>query len=215
MLEWRVPDRIDFARSEMYQSRVESSVTYTEETAAYVRCGFEKETATAGFPFCSVSFERSRKERRAEAQEHKELHQVGMWKYPRVTLFLDDCTRVSRGFIAAIEKALKAGNQAPTELEKVLLEYGHAVPMEVTLGGQLHFEHVRTDDAATSERQVEQEVKAAVEAKYQAASASAGVARGTSTLHAKAAVAMAEETSFDALGGDTTLATIRRSGRQR
>lgn len=204
VLEWVVPERIDFARSEMFQARVESAVTYTEETAAYVRAGFDKQTATAGFPFCSASFERSHKERMASASSHKELHEIGMWKYPRATLFLDDCTRVSAGFVQAVRSALEAID--PREaLRQVLLDYGHAVPMEVTLGGQLHFEHVRTDDGETHEHQVEQEIKAAVEAKYQGFSASASSASGTSTSHSSASVAMAEQTSFDALGGDTTL----------
>ena len=204
VLEWVVPERIDFARSEMFQAKVESAVTYTEETAAYVRAGFDKQSATAGFPFCSASFERSHKERTASSSAHKELHQVGMWKYPRATLFLDDCTRVSAAFVHAVRSALKAID--PREaLRQVLLDYGHAVPMEVTVGGQLHFEHVRVEEGETQERQVEQEIKAAVEAKYQGFSASASHAGGTSTSHSTASVALAEQTSFDALGGDTTL----------
>ena len=204
VLEWVVPERIDFARSEMFQARVESAVTYTEETASYVRAGFDKQTATAGFPFCSASFERSHKERTASASSHKELHEIGMWKYPRATLFLDDCTQVSAGFVQAVRSALQATD--PREaLRQVLLDYGHAVPMEVTLGGQLHFEHVRTEDGETHEHQVEQEIKAAVEAKYQGFSASASSASGSSTSHSAASVAMAEQTSFDALGGDTTV----------
>lgn len=204
VLEWVVPERIDFARSEMFQARVESAVTYTEETAAYVRAGFDKQCATAGFPFCSASFERSHKERTASERQRKELHEVGMWKYPRATLFLDDCTRVSADFKRAVQAALEAID--PREaLRQVLLDYGHAVPMEVTVGGQLHFEHVRVEEGETHERQVEQEIKAAVEAKYQGISGSASYAGGTSTSHSTASVAMAEQTNFDALGGDTTL----------
>jgi hypothetical protein len=204
VLEWVVPERIDFARSEMYQARVESTVTYTEETAAYVRSGFDKQSATAGFPFCSASFERSHKERTARASARKELHQIGMWKYPRATLFLDECTRVSQAFVQAIRDALDAID--PREaLRLVLLDYGHAVPVEVTLGGQLHFKHVRTEDSTTSEKQVEQEIRAAVEVKYQGFSGSAGFAKGTATSHSEASVALAEQTSFDGLGGDATL----------
>ncbi|MCV2393752.1 hypothetical protein OEB99_05470 [Actinotalea sp. M2MS4P-6] len=205
VLEWVVPERIDFARSEMFQARVESAVTYTEDTASYVRAGFDKETATAGYAFCSASFERSRKERTASTSAHRELHEVGMWKYPRATLFLDDCTRVSDAFVQAIDHALATDLDTGAGLEQVLAEYGHAVPMEVTLGGQLHFEHVRTEDTTTSERQVEQEIKAAVEVKYLGASASAGYATGSSTSRSGSALELAEQTTFDGLGGDTTL----------
>lgn len=205
VLEWVVPERIDFARSEMFQARVESAVTYTEETASYVRAGFDKQTATVGYAFCSASFERSRKERTARTSAHRELHEIGMWKYPRATLFLDDCTRVSDAFVRAIDRALASDLDKGAGLEQVLAEYGHAVPMEVTLGGQLHFEHVRTEDATTSERQVEQEIKAAVAVKYMGASASAGYATGSSTAVSGSALQLAEQTTFDGLGGDATL----------
>jgi hypothetical protein len=205
VLEWVVPERIDFARSEMFQARVESAVTYTEETASYVRAGFDKQTATAGYAFCSASFERSRKERTASTSAHRELHEIGMWKYPRATLFLEDCTRVSDAFVAAIDDALASDLDTGAGLEQVLDEFGHAVPMEVTLGGQLHFEHVRTEEATTTERQVEQEIKAAVEVKYLGASASAGYATGSSTARSGSALELAEQTTFDGLGGDATL----------
>lgn len=205
VLEWVVPERIDFARSEMFQARVESAVTYTADTAAYVRAGFDKQTATAGFPFCAASFERSHKERTASSSSHKELHEIGMWKYPRATLFLDDCTRVSAAFTRAVREALEGAHDPKEALKQVLVDYGHAVPMEVTLGGQLHFEHVRVEGGTTNQHEVQQEIKAAVEAKYQGFSASAGYASGTSSSHSEASTALAEQTSFDALGGDATL----------
>jgi hypothetical protein len=204
VLEWVVPDGFDFVRSEIFQARVESILAYSEETATYVSSGFDKISATVGLPFCAASFERSQKERTAHSSTRKELHVVGRWKYPRATLFLEGCTRVSEKFERAVRNALEHQDPA-AEMQKVLDDYGHAVPREVTLGGLLYFRHVRTEVANVEEKKVEQEYRAAVEAKYAGYSASGGYAKGTGKEETTASQQIAEQTSFDVLGGDATL----------
>jgi hypothetical protein len=206
LLEWVVPRGFGFVRSEFFQARVESIVTYSEETATYVSSGFDKQSATVGYAFCAASFERSARHREARASTTKELHAVGRWKYPRATLFLDECTRLSPEFEQAIRSALD-GKDPVARLQAVLDDYGHAVPQQVTLGGLLHFRHVRTDVTTVNERKVEQEYRAAVAVKYGAASASVGAAYGTGSETSTAAQQLADQTSFDVLGGDATLAS--------
>jgi hypothetical protein len=207
VLEWVVPRGFGFVRSEFFQARVESIVTYSEETATYVSSGFDKQSATVGYAFCAASFERSARHREARAATTKELHVVGRWKYPRATLFLDECTRVSRSFERAIRSALQDEHDPAARLQAVLDDYGHAVPQQVTLGGLLHFRHVKTDVTTVNEKKVEQEYRAAVAVKYGATSVSGAFAHGTGQETSTAAQQIADQTSFDVLGGDATLAS--------
>jgi hypothetical protein len=205
VLDWVVPADLDFARPEM-ESEVDSALSYTEETASFVRAGFDSETATASYAFCSASVERSHKERHAQASSSKVLYATGSWRYPRARVFLDECTTASSRFVDAIRQALAAADPAPA-LQEVFVDFGHAVPREVLLGGQLTFVHTRRETGEVQEDQVEDEVKAAVAIKVGAAAGSGGADVGTGTSTSKASYEIADQMSFRADGGDTSLAS--------
>ena len=67
VLEWVVPSRDDFVQARELEAEVTADLTYSEETASYVRAGFDTESASAGYMYCSASFEREHKERQARS----------------------------------------------------------------------------------------------------------------------------------------------------
>ena len=101
-LDWMVPDSMDFLVPLELGATVTSEVTYTAETASYVRAGFDKQQASVGFPFVAASFEREHKERQAGASYQKQLQMIGRWHYPRVQLNLKECATASERFKTAI-----------------------------------------------------------------------------------------------------------------
>jgi hypothetical protein len=206
ILDWKVPRRDDFARSEISHAKVTSVLTYSDETASYVASGFDTQTATAAYAFCAASFERNRKFKSARSSEKKTFIQVGMWKYPRAQIYLDKCTIPSKRFKAAIRKALRADDSFG-ELHKVFKEYGHVVPSSVLLGGQLCYKESSTSDSFADEQSEEVKIKAAVEGKVAKVSASAGMAYGSATDEQKSSVKLEEFTSFTNQGGDSLLCT--------
>lgn len=107
-LDWMVPDSTDFLVPLELGASVLSKVTYSAETASYVRAGFDKQQASAGFPFAAASFEREHKERQAGASYRKQLQMIGRWHYPRVQLNLKECATASERFKTAIRNALDA-----------------------------------------------------------------------------------------------------------
>mgnify|MGYP000691613657 CR=1 FL=1 len=82
-LDWLVPASTDFMVPLELGASVLSKVAYTAETASYVRAGFDRQQASAGFPFAAASFEREHKERQAGASYKKQLQMIGRWHYPR------------------------------------------------------------------------------------------------------------------------------------
>ena len=208
VLDWVIPARRDFVRAEQLEAAVSAAVTYTEETASYVRSGFDKESASAGYLFCSGSFEREHKERRARSSHDKTLQMIGRWYYPRATLILDICTRVSPNFVTAVKEALASQN--PAEALKTVFDekhYGAAIPQDITLGGQLYFTHRESRSGEVDEKSVEDVVTAAVSIKTGKGEGSAGAAVGSGSGEKFSAQSISESTQFQVLGGDATLAS--------
>jgi hypothetical protein len=180
VLDWVVPSRRDFVRAEQLHATVSASMVYTEGTAQYVRSGFDTQSASASYAFCSASFERQHKEREAHSSYSKTLQMIGSWYDPRATVYLQDCTRVSPNFVEAVKSALDSPNPAPA-LQVVFLEYGVAIPREVVLGGQLYFTHQQRVEGSFDEHQAETTIKAAVSVKAGAGSGSASTSFGSAS----------------------------------
>ena len=208
ILDWVVPARDDFARSEILHGKVTSALTYSDETASYVASGFDTKSATAAYTFCAASFERSHKEKTARISEKKTLIQVGMWKYPRAKIYMEKCTKPSERFVTAVKNALAVDlKDRFDELNKVFNEYGHVIPSAVLLGGQLCYKESRESTSLAEEHSEETKVKAAVEAKLWGASASAGAAWGSASEAKTGGINLNEFTSFTNQGGDSLLCT--------
>jgi hypothetical protein len=71
VLDWVVPSTLDFVDPLFLNAFVSAELTYTEETASYVKTGFDTEAASFGYAGCSASFEREHKERHAKASTQK------------------------------------------------------------------------------------------------------------------------------------------------
>ena len=205
-LDWLVPDSNDFMESMELQAKVLSAVTFTAETASYVRAGFDKQQASAGFPFAAASFEREHKERQAGASYRKQLQMIGRWHYPRVKLKLQLCATASERFKTAIRTALDIYDTKSDikPLVRVFEEFGTAVPTEVILGGQMLLVHTENCQGTVNERDVENVISAAVSIKTDKAEGSAGAtfqnAQGTKV----SADSVTKSTTFTVRGGDAT-----------
>jgi len=129
----------------------------------------------------------------------------GSWYYPRAHLYLKKFTKASTRFTAAVEAAVNANDVVA--LEQVFNTYGRAVPEEVEIGGQLFLTHKEVCDASVNETEVENTIGAAVTAKYNGVQASASVGFGSDSSSKVTAEQMNNLTAFEAIGGDTTLAS--------
>jgi hypothetical protein len=205
-LDYVVPTSADFFVDMHLQSSVLSEVTYSSATASYVRSGFDTQSASLSIPFAAASFERQRKEKEAKASTHKTVYMIGSWFYPRAKLYLKNFTKASTRFTAAVEAAVNA-NDPVVALEQVFNTYGRAVPAEVVIGGQLFFVHKEVCDGSVNETEVEQTVKAAVTAKYNGVTASAGISFGSGSSSKVTAEQMTQRTTFEPRGGDAILAS--------
>lgn len=206
ILDWKVPERDDFARSEITHAKVTSELTYSDEIATFVSSGFDTETATAAYTFCAASVERNHKYKEAKSSQTKTLFQVGMWKYPRAQIYLDKCTITSDRFISAVKSALKSDDKY-NELTKVFHEYGHIIPSSVLLGGQLCFKASKESSSFAEEQKLATDYKAALDIKLGKVSASTGFAQGSETDKKSENLTLDEFESFTNRGGDSLLCT--------
>lgn len=208
-LDWKVPDTTDFLEPRVQEADIKSETTYTAESASYVEAGFDKQQASASFPFAAASFEREHKARQAGASEHKKLLVIGRWFFPRVLLKLRHCTVLSARFTKAVEEAIgKAESTGDIRaLQKVFEEYGTAVPGEILLGGQLTLTHTEVSSGTVNENEVENTVRAAVSIKTSKASGSVGAAYSNAKGEKVTAEHLSRSIQFKVQGGDTTLAS--------
>jgi hypothetical protein len=167
---WKVPESDDFMTADHLQGEVSSELTYAETTSSWMKAGFNRAAASGAYMFCSASYEHSLSEKQAKSAYQKVLHMTGLWRFPRVTLILQDCTSASPKFVAAVREALAAGRilkekgdvNPSAPLERVFSEFGHFVPTRVQLGGQLYFQSVRRMAGAVTEEEWHENVQAAV-----------------------------------------------------
>jgi hypothetical protein len=208
-LDWMVPDSTDFMVPLELGASVLSKVTYTAETASYVRAGFDKQQASAGFPFAAASFEREHKERQAGASYKKQLQMIGRWHYPRVQLNLRDCATTSKRFKTAIRNALDAYDQSGDikPLLNVFEEFGTAVPSEVILGGQMLLVHTEDYQGTVNEQEVENVISAAVSIKTTKAEGSVGASFQNAQGNKVSGDSVNKATTFTVRGGDATKAS--------
>ena len=208
-LDWMVPDSTDFLVPLELGASVLSKVTYTADTASYVRAGFDKQQASAGFPFASASFEREHKEREAGASYKKQLQMIGRWHYPRVQLNLKDCATASDRFKSAIRTALDTYDKSADikPLLNVFEEFGTAVPNEVILGGQMLLVHTEDYQGSVNEREVENVISAAVSIKTTKAEGSVGATFQNAQGNKVSGDSVNKVTIFTVRGGDSTKAS--------
>ncbi|MFO1154226.1 MAG: MAC/perforin domain-containing protein [Rhodospirillales bacterium] len=208
-LDWMVPDSTDFMVPRELSASVLSKVTYTAETASYVRAGFDKQQASVGFPLASASFEREHKEKEAGASYKKQLQMIGRWYYPRVQLNLKDCATASDRFKTAVRTALDAydKNADIKLLLKVFKEFGTAVPSEVILGGQMLLVHTEDYEGSVNEQEVENVISAAVSIKTTKAEGSIGASFQNAQGNKVSGDSVNKATTFTVKGGDSTKAS--------
>jgi hypothetical protein len=202
VLFWKVQANTDFFRSEILGASIGSALTYTQETANYVRAGFDSESASGGYAGCSASFEREHKERVARSSLDKTLQMIGLWYYPRVTLLLDECTAASPNFVDAVKKAVASATPT-SDLQAVFDKYGVAVPRRATLGGQLYFVHAQDVHAQVNERSAEETIRAAVSVQVGGGKGSASTSFQTATNEKVTAQTIHDSSTFLVLGGKT------------
>jgi len=204
VLWWKTPaDGIDFITAQHLESHSKSVLVYTENTDQYVRHGFDTETASLGFLFAAASFERSHEEKRARSSARKTLYMRGMWVYPRAQIHLDRCSAVSPDFVKEITGALGSADK----LAQVFKDFGHAVALEPTLGGQLVFEKRQEATGVVDETETKLTIRYAVDFMVKGVTGGQGLSWGEAQKTKTAAKALSEEVLFNAVGGNTLLGT--------
>ncbi len=206
VLQWKVPGDDAFMTCEDLGADLGSALVYSARSSRYVREGFTKASATASYAGCEASFSYERKEKISRSTNHKSLHMVAWKHFPRVKLFLENCTTVSDKFLGALRKALaQPAEQQVTALKKVFEDYGHVISMDVVLGGRLYIEKNEEHDGYVEELEREETIKAAVSFKYGAASGGAEGETGSKETHQTEIQDIAKSAVFYPLGGDITL----------
>ena len=203
VLRWMLPDS-DFFTDDTGHSGVDSSVSYTEATTKYVKAGFDTESASFAYTFCSASADREHKEKEARSSSTQNVHLVANYRYPRATVNLPDCTVVSPNFVGEVGKALESSDPE-ANLGQVFQKYGHVVPTTVRLGGKLCCEKTQTVTATEHLQEAETTLRAAVAIKAGAAEAAVSGSRQEATSQTDEAQSLAQHVEFEAIGGDTVL----------
>jgi hypothetical protein len=210
-LDWVDRPSRDFMESATGASSVSAKLTYSENTASYVRAGFDTEAFEGCYAFCSASFQRKHEERRAESSYKKSLQMIGKWFYPRATVTLlgkKGCAKLSPGFVEAVRKAL-ASESPRKELQDLFAEWGIAAPNEVLLGGLATFLKTRTMEGEVNEKSVKATIVAAVNIKSGPRSASASTSQGAGSEEKLTAQSLVESSTFKYVGGNTLVSDTK------
>ena len=203
VLDWMVPKTVGWMSPLHLSSQTNESLTYSQQTAQYVRVGFDSQSASGGYAGCSASFEREHKEREAHSSLDKTLYMVGIRYFPRAQLNLDECTQVSPKFIADLTAAV--GSQMPVKaMQQIFDDYGVAVPTQVEVGGQMYFVHEQKVHAEVNEKEVRDTIKAAMKARVGGAEGSASTSFETGTSEKVSAQSLKDAVELRVLGGRTT-----------
>lgn len=205
-LVWMVPGH-DFMRGWKKEGEVTSELRYTSELINLVHNRIVGATAEVGAPFVSAAAAASRNERYAASSTVRTLYMSGRYRYIFAVLDLTFCTAPSPAFEKAVDQAIaKPGDQERFKaLDAVFRRFGHVVPREVALGGQLYFTTSRETKGKVEESAVRDTVTAAVNAKYGGASGGASVSFEDGRGSKVDAQSIVGSTSFTAVGGDITL----------
>jgi hypothetical protein len=197
-----VPETAEsFVGSKTDQAAISTSIVYDESSATYVTSGFNQVTASASYAFASASVSREAKWSTSHAAATKDLYMTGSWWFPRATVDLRSCTVLHPDYIQALKDAV-AATDPQTALARVFADYGHALPLVVTVGGELYFQHVEHSVATTDTSQYEEVIKAAVSVKFGTAGGEVSAAAGSGSSTALTAKNLADRTLLQSRGGD-------------
>jgi len=198
---------------------MDAEVSYSEATSNFVTCGYDEESASASYLYCSGSFARSHEEKHARSQATKKVYMNGTWSYPAGIVDLDQCTEVSPVFEKAVEDALNGrgfpANPDPNDhsvpprdgVKAVFDYFGQAVPSRVTIGAQLMFTSSAEASATSTEDDIKDTIRGAVGLQVGKAGGS-GSASFTTTKQKKITAAeLKSKFRFVPLGGDKRKST--------
>jgi hypothetical protein len=196
-----------FAKPEFQASRITTDSTSVEQSHDYVAEGFDKKSAEASFPYAALSVSRSVQSRRVSQQTSKKLCLVGRWSFPKVTLYLTECTVLSRSFLAAVDEALGSPTpEARTEaLGKVFSRFGHAVANEVLLGCELYYKKTADVTSTLQEEQQKETFQTSARTTFGSVSAGVSTEKSGGSTNKETGTNSSEHTSFDAHGGNATM----------
>ncbi len=200
-----MPDTLDFLVPRALEGDVKSETTYTAESASYVEAGFDKQQASASFPFAAASSESIRRGRPGiRAQETA-------GDRPLVFSACHVETPVLHGSINALPEGGGGGGrggpvhrQDPRTSEGLRGD-GTVVPGEILLGGQMTLTHTELSSSTVNEKEVEDTVAAAVSIKTSKVAGSVGAAFSNAKGEKVTAESLSKSIQFKVQGGDTTL----------
>ena len=188
---------------------VETSLVYTERSSKFISSGFDKETVAASYDFVSGSAQHAHSERRESQSEQRMLYITGFWNITTARLWFKPGEsghdiQPTAAFNEAVDRALESDSLTDqySRLCQVFKDYGQVFATQVTLGGQLFFQHNTSCQSITTEEQETRTVEAAVNVKIGKFAGEAEAEVGTSTDEYQKAIGLAETLRFLAHGGN-------------
>ncbi|KAF5004997.1 hypothetical protein FDECE_8522 [Fusarium decemcellulare] len=138
---------------------------------------------------------------------HKTM--IAKYLFPRVDLNLDSCLEPTEGLKKAIEKVEAAKNIK--DLRQLRRDYGYLFCRSITIGGRLQTQALMDEKLTTSEQAQKQSMKTSVGLSVSSPKASGSVSHteesGSANSSSQAQSDKSESHAFEAMGGDTLLAS--------
>ncbi|CAF3629984.1 unnamed protein product, partial [Fusarium graminearum] len=138
---------------------------------------------------------------------HKTM--IAKYLFPRVDLSLDECLEPTDGLMKAIQKVEATKNIK--DLRQLRQDYGYLFCTSLTIGGRLQTQSIMTDTEKTSEQEQKQSMKTSVGLSVASPEASASISHtqesGSANSQSQATSDKYESHAFEAMGGDTLLAS--------
>ncbi|KAG8675926.1 hypothetical protein FPOAC1_001921 [Fusarium poae] len=138
---------------------------------------------------------------------HKTM--IAKYLFPRVDLSLDECLEPTEGLTKAIQKVEATKNIK--DLRQLRRDYGYLFCKTLTIGGRLQTQSIMADTEKTSEQEQKQSMKTSVGLAVSSPKASASVSHtqesGSANSQSQATSDKSESHAFEAMGGDSLLAS--------
>ncbi|CAF1455434.1 unnamed protein product [Didymodactylos carnosus] len=195
------------------RSEIEAHLTYTERSKLFVENHFTEVEASFQCPFVAVSASYEENEKTAHRKEKRTVNTTCKWNFSRVIVKLDDPTTIepTPEFVREVDKILTSpSHKQYAEFEKLFMKYGHKIPTEITLSGQLYHTDVTERVAKVNEKGHAQQVKGKFEVRINdvwgmKVGKGLGYGRGNESLNREENIYQKSSITFKATGGNVLL----------
>ncbi|WP_417807108.1 hypothetical protein [Thioclava sp.] len=206
-LVWRVPDDDGYYSVRSLGAESAADVSYSTFEHSLVVNRIDSAKVNVATPFASVAAQAELFRRVAKLTKMRTLHLYGAWTVPKVQLYLNKCTEITKDFVKDIKAALSQSNNQEKfdALESVFGAYGHAVPKRLTIGAVMFHSREESVSSDVAESTIKHTIEAGVAAAKDGAQADATYSFKNGRGESVSAVDFSSSASWHAYGGDVSL----------